>query len=84
MSDARPFVDYYAILRVHPECDHRTLEIAYRNLAKIYHPDHPETADIDMFNAVIEAYRALKDHGKRLAYDALYSSNTGFAFFRRR
>jgi curved DNA-binding protein len=80
MSDARPFVDYYAILRVHPECDHRTLEIAYRNLAKIYHPDHPETADIDMFNAVIEAYRALKDQGKRLAYDALYSSNTGFVF----
>ena len=80
MSEARPFVDYYAILRVHPECDHRTLEIAYRNLAKIYHPDHPETADIDMFNAVIEAYRALKDHGKRLAYDTLYSSNTGFAF----
>jgi curved DNA-binding protein len=58
MSEARSFVDYYAILRVHPECDHRTLEIAYRNLAKIYHPDHPETADIDMFNAVIEAYRA--------------------------
>jgi curved DNA-binding protein len=80
MDDARTFVDFYATLRVHPECDARTLEIAYRNLAKIYHPDHPETADIDMFNAVIEAYRALKDHGKRLAYDALYTSHTGFAF----
>jgi curved DNA-binding protein len=80
MSDARPFVDHYAILQVHPECDARTLEIAYRNLAKIYHPDHPETADIDAFNAVIEAYRALKDHGKRLAYDAHYSSHTGFVF----
>lgn len=80
MIDARPFVDYYAILRVHPECDARTLEIAYRNLAKTYHPDHPETADIDMFNAVVEAYSALKDHGKRLAYDAQYSSHTGFVF----
>ena len=80
MSDARPFVDYYAILRVHPECDARTLEIAYRNMAKTYHPDHPETADVEKFNAVIEAYRALKDHGKRLAYDVQYSAHTGFAF----
>lgn len=80
MNDARPFVDHYATLRVHPECDGRTLEIAYRNLAKTYHPDHPETADIDMFNAVIEAYRAVKDHGKRLAYDVHYSAHTGFAF----
>ncbi len=80
MDDSRAFVDYYAVLRVHPECDGRRLEIAYRTLAKIYHPDHPETADVAQFNAVIEAYRALKDHGKRLAYDLRYSAHTGFVF----
>jgi curved DNA-binding protein len=80
MDENRPFVDHYAVLRVHPECDGRTLEIAYRNLAKLYHPDHPDTADIDKFNAVVEAYRALKDHGKRLAYDAQYSAHTGYQF----
>lgn len=80
MNDVRSFVDYYTILQVHPECDARTLESAYRNLARSYHSDHPETAEIDMFNAVIEAYRALKDHDKRLAYDAQYSSQTGFVF----
>lgn len=80
MDKVRPFVDYYAALRVHPECDARTLEIAYRNLAKIYHPDHPETADVAKFNELIEAYRALKDHGKRLAYDVRYSAHTGFSF----
>jgi curved DNA-binding protein len=80
MDEYRPFVDYYAVLRVHPECDGRTLEIAYRNLAKLYHPDHPESADADKFTTVVEAYRALKDHGKRLAYDAQYTAHTGFIF----
>lgn len=80
MDSGQGFIDFYAILRVHPECDNRTLEIAYRKLAKIYHPDHPETADVDKFNAVIEAYRALKDHAKRLAYDVQYSSHTGYCF----
>lgn len=80
MNDARSFVDRYTILRVHPGCDARRLEIAYHNLAKSYHCAHPETAEIDMFNAVIEAYRALKDHGKSLAYDAQYNSQTGFVF----
>lgn len=80
MNYDQPFVDYYGILRVHPECDARTLEIAYRKLAKVYHPDHPETADIEKFNAVVEAYRVLRDHGKRLAYDIEYSAQTGFFF----
>lgn len=80
MGNDQTFVDHYAILRVHPECDARTLEIAYRRMAKLYHPDHPETADVEMFNAVIEAYRTLKDHGRRLAYDVQYSTHTGFTF----
>ena len=80
MDINQPFVDYYAILRVHPECDSRTLEIAYRKLAQLYHPDHPETADTARFSAVIEAYRALKDHSKRLAYDVQFSAHTGFGF----
>lgn len=79
-DENQPFFDYYAALRVHPECDGRTLEIAYRKLAKLYHPDHPEFADVEKFNAVVQAYRALKDHGKRLAYDAQYSAHTGFEF----
>ena len=80
MHDHQPFVDHYAVLRVHPECDGRTLEIAYRRLAKLYHPDHTETADIEMFQQVTEAYRALKDHARRMAYDAQYAAHTGFTF----
>jgi curved DNA-binding protein len=80
MNEDRPFVDYYAVLRVHPECDARTLEIAYRRLAKLYHPDHSDTADIDLFRGATEAYRALKDHAKRSAYDQIFTAQTGYVF----
>lgn len=80
MDEAQPFVDYYAVLRVHPECDARTLEIAYRRLAKLYHPDHSQTADIALFRAATEAYRALKDYGKRAAYDQIFTVHTGYGF----
>jgi curved DNA-binding protein len=80
MDAEKPFVDYYTVLRVHPECDGRTLEIAFRRMAQLYHPDHSETADIEQFQLATEAYRALKDPAKRLAYDATYTSRTGYVF----
>ncbi len=80
MSDEQDFIDYYAVLRVHPECDARTLEIAYRRLAKLYHPDHTETADTEQFQLATRAYRALKEPGRRLAYDTQFSAHTGFVF----
>ena len=82
MTEDEPFVDYYAVLQVKPDCSHRGLEAAYRQLAKMYHPDHPETADLDKFNAVIEAYRNLRNPDKRAEYDAVYAyrSDTAFEF----
>lgn len=61
--------DYYALLQVSPTCDTRILEIAYHYFAKRYHPDHDETADLERFNKVREAYATLKDPEKRAAYD---------------
>jgi curved DNA-binding protein len=80
MEDGHPFIDYYAVLRVAPECSARTLEIAYRHLAKMYHPDHPETADLERFNSITEAYSQLRKPDKRAGYDALYARKTGYAF----
>lgn len=82
MIEDEPFIDYYAVLQVKPDCSHRGLEAAYRQLAKMYHPDHPETADLDKFNAVIEAYRNLRNPEKRADYDAVYAvrSDTAFEF----
>jgi curved DNA-binding protein len=80
MEDGHPFVDYYAILQVDPQCSARALEMAYRDLAKIYHPDHPETADLDRFNSITEAYSMLRKPDKRSGYDALYARKTGYSF----
>jgi len=80
MKSAKEFVDFYAILGVHPQCDHKTLEAAYRDLAKIYHPDHPDTADTEKFRQVVQAYRAIKRAGDRARYNEEYAAHTGFSF----
>lgn len=66
------FIDFYEILQVTPNCDIKLIEGAYRHFAKIYHPDHERTADIDRFSAVIDAYNTLKFPHKRAEYDLLY------------
>lgn len=76
MSDERAFIDYYQTLRVSPDCSGKTLHQAYRYLAKLYHPDHPETADVTKFNEVIEAYKALRNPDERARYDDLHFAST--------
>ncbi len=79
-TDSDPFVDYYEILQVNPTCDARVLESAYHHLAKIYHPDHSDTPDVDRLGEVILAYRALRDPHERDKYNLLYENATGFSF----
>jgi curved DNA-binding protein len=80
MVNGHSFVDYYKILRVRPTCDTKALETAYRFLAKQYHPDHNETADVTKFNEVVEAYKAIRNPDHRAQYDILYALKTGFDF----
>jgi len=75
MNSEHKFVDYYDILQVNPNCDAKILESAYHYLAKTYHPDHSQTADIAKFGEVVEAYKVLRDPDKRSDYDLLYSRN---------
>jgi curved DNA-binding protein len=73
MTGAQPFIDYYNILRVDPGCDAKTLELAYHELLKIYHPDHAPTADTAKFNQLIQAYRVLRNADRRAEFDLLYA-----------
>lgn len=72
MTDGEPFVDFYDILQVDPNCDPRILEAAYHRLAKMYHPDHTGSADTSQFSALNEAYKLLRNRNKRAKYDTLY------------
>jgi curved DNA-binding protein len=73
MTAAEPFVDYYAVLRVDPRCDAKTLASAYHELVKSYHPDYAETPDAAKLNDVVQAYRALRYSKGRAEYDAMYA-----------
>jgi curved DNA-binding protein len=80
MSDGQPFTDYYGILEVGPDCNAKTLESAYHSLAKKYHPDHTGNPDTKKFKEVVEAYKVLRDPGRRIIYDQSYAQNTGYSF----
>lgn len=72
VENGQEFIDYYDLLQVDPKCDARILDVAYRYFAKLYHPDHAETADVEKFNEVSDAYAVLRDHDKRAEYDQIY------------
>jgi curved DNA-binding protein len=81
MADGKVFI--YNILRVNRNCSAQALDAAYRYLAKMYHPDHVETADVTKFNEVLVAYRALRNPDQRAEYDILYAAHAneaGYAF----
>jgi len=66
------FKDYYKILGVKPDANLKAIKIAYRKLARKYHPDVSEEKDAEnKFKDVAEAYAALKDVEKRAEYDEL-------------
>lgn len=60
----------YQILAIQPGADPDEIKRAYYALAKIYHPDSQEQADVQKFYEVTEAYQILSDAARRRAYDA--------------
>ena len=78
MADDEPLIDCYEVLQVSPDCDTKTLEAAYRRLAKMYHPDNSGTSDPIKFNEVLAAYRAIRSSRRRQAEsDRLYDQHNG-------
>jgi curved DNA-binding protein len=65
-----PIKDYYAIMGVAKNATPQDIKMAYRRLARQYHPDVSQSPDAEeKFKELGQAYDVLKDPKKREAYD---------------
>jgi len=64
------FVDYYNILQVSPTAMPVTIRRVYRTLVAHFHPDNPDTGDLNTFLSLNEGYRVLINPVLRAEYDA--------------
>lgn len=69
------YKDYYKILGISRDATQDEIKLAYRKLARKYHPDVNKGEDAEArFKEVGEAYEVLKDKEKRAAYDQFGSN----------
>lgn len=62
---------YYQVLQVDPKADTEVISVVHRKLAQRYHPDRDQSPEARARMLEInEAWDALKDAGRRAAYDA--------------
>jgi len=67
--------DYYAILGVTPNATLEEIRLAYRKMARIYHPDLSSEIDAEeRFREVNQAYEVLANAEKRKSYDFFIAS----------
>lgn len=64
------YKDYYAVMGVGRDATEKEIKLAYRRLARKYHPDLNKEPDAEAkFKELGEAYEVLKDKEKRKVYD---------------
>lgn len=71
--------NYYEILRVERSASKKEIREAYKEIARVYHPDsnfygeiveyEPSAEDLETFKIITEAYNVLVDAEKRANYD---------------
>jgi WD40 repeat protein len=61
--------DYYALLQVAQDADLATIRLAFRRLARLYHPDVAGTGSLARMQQLNAAYRVLSDPDERRNYD---------------
>ncbi len=64
-------VNLYDVLNLENDCTRKDVKTAYRELAKIFHPDR-KGGDAEMFELVTHSYNVLANQKTRKEYDNLY------------
>lgn len=74
---SRTIKDYYAILGITPNATPEEVRIAFRTMARLYHPDRNSAPDAEeRFKDINDAYERLADPQKRQVYDDLLNVST--------
>jgi curved DNA-binding protein CbpA len=60
--------NYYEILGLSPQANLSEIKIAFRKLAKLYHPDKNPNG-IEHFTKILKAYEILSNHNLKSSYD---------------
>jgi hypothetical protein len=63
--------DYYEVLQINPKADAETIHRVFRLMAKRFHPDNPETGNLETFLQLKRAYEVLSDPEERAKYDGV-------------
>jgi len=61
--------NYYDVLQIGPQAEPETIYRVYRIMAARFHPDNPETGDVEKFLLLKTAYEVLSDPARRAEYD---------------
>jgi hypothetical protein len=62
--------DHYEALQINAKAEMQTIHRVFRLMAARFHPDNPETGDIEEFLRMKRAYAVLSDPERRAVYDA--------------
>ena len=69
-------MDYYEFLQISCNAEPETIHRVFRFLAARFHPDNPETGNLEAFARLKEAYDVLSDPERRAHYDATSKRET--------
>jgi curved DNA-binding protein CbpA len=61
--------DYYELLQINANAEPETVQRVYRLMAMRFHPDNPETGNLEVFLQLKKAYEVLSDPIRRAEYD---------------
>ena len=69
--------DHYETLQIGLKADLQTVHRVFRIMALRFHPDNPETGDVEQFLRMKRAYAVLSDPERRAEYDAMLEKKRG-------